>query len=181
LPDQIREQDGVHKSMPVKKPKGEIETAGRLRFYATEKLTVVARTPKGAFSLFKVVFMKNDGSLFVPFPYLGERRGILSELDPTTEPDPKTLNFARSGVIVDYDVKCSFHTKGRVHFSKSGEKDVLPGRTGFPLTGPIGRLFEFRSYGLEGFEPIDLGVPAKDYRVLAFPPIRRASSCRPCG
>jgi hypothetical protein len=89
----------------AKKPKGKIETDRRLRFHAAEKVTVVAATPKGSFNLLKVVFMKNDGSLYVPSPYLGEMRGILLEGDPGTEPNPKAINLGRSGIVVDYDVE----------------------------------------------------------------------------
>jgi hypothetical protein len=94
-------------------------------------VTVIARTPSGAFNLFRVVFMKNDGRIYVPFPYHAEKRGILSETDPATEPDPKTVSLARNGIVVDYDVKCSFHTSGVVRFSKSGEADLLPRRPAF--------------------------------------------------
>ena len=138
-------------------------------------MTVVATTPKGAFSLLKVVFMKNDGSVYVPFPYLGEKRGLLSEIEPATEPDPKTVNLTRAGIVVDYDVKCSFHTSGTVQFSKSGERDLLPRRKGFPLKEATGRHFEFRAYGLEGFEQVDLGTPTKDYRVLLRFPVHPTS------
>jgi hypothetical protein len=140
-PDAERQQEGV--TMEAKKPKGEVEGFdARLRFHAAVATTVVATTPSGTFKLFKVVFMKNDGSVYVPFPYLNEKREILSEIDPETEPDPKTVDLRRNGIVVDYDVKCSFHTSGIVQFSKSGEGDILPRRTGFPLNGgPIGRLF----------------------------------------
>jgi hypothetical protein len=151
--------------MLTKKPKGDVEIEGRLRFHAAEMTTVVASTPKGTFKLFKVVFGKKDGSVYVPFPYLSEKRGILAEADPSSEPDPKTIDLKRGGVVVDFDTKFTHHTSGLVHFSKSGEQEILPGRRGFPLTGPIGRLFEFRAYGLEGFEAVDLSRPTKDYRL----------------
>ncbi len=152
--------------MQAKKPKGEIETEGRVRFHAAPEVSVLAKTPKGTFSLFKVVFSKRDGSIMVPFAYLGEKRGILSEIDPATEPDSTKIDLRRTGIVVDYDVKCSFHTSGNVRFSKTGEVELLPQRTGFPLAGPMGKLFEFRAYGLEGFLPVDLATPTKDYRIL---------------
>jgi hypothetical protein len=45
-------------------PKGEVEGyADKLRFHAAGAATEVAATPSGTFKLFKVVFLKNDGSV----------------------------------------------------------------------------------------------------------------------
>jgi hypothetical protein len=162
-------------AMESKKPKGEVVNEDPLRFHSAEKMTVIANTPRGAFHLLKIVFSKNDGSVMVSFPYHGEKRGLLSEVDPAIEPDPKTVNLKRNGVVVDYDVKCSFHRTGWVVFSKTGETCTLPRRFGFPLDGAMGRLFELRAYGLQGLLPADLSTPTKDYRVLVrFPLVPRS-------
>lgn len=147
------------------KPSAPVKKEGRLRFYVAPEFTIVARTPFGAFKLFKITFGR-DGSIYVPFPYMDKKRGILAEADPASESDPRTLNLRRNGTIVDYDVKFSHHTSGVVQFSKSGEPAHLPRRQSFPLTAPFGRLFEFRLYGLRGFAKFD-GKAAK--RALAVP------------
>jgi hypothetical protein len=104
---------------------GRLVTEDRLRFWTAPSTTVLVTTPLGAFKLFKIMFGE-DGSIYVPFPYLDTKRGILTEADPATEADPKTLQLRRNGVVVDYDVKFAHHASGIVHFSKSGEKDLLP-------------------------------------------------------
>lgn len=127
---------------------------GRLLYMAAPSSTVIAATPFGHFKLFKVTFGR-DGSIYVPFPYLDTKRGVLSEADPETEPDPRTLNLRRNGLVVEYDVKFSHHTSGWVQFSKTGERGLLPRRRSFPLDGPIGIVFDFRLYWLRGFAPPD--------------------------
>jgi hypothetical protein len=139
---------------------------GRLRYHAASTTTVVAATPLGAFKLFKITFGR-DGSIYLPFPYLETTRGVLSEADPATEPDPKTLSLRRNGIVVDYDVKFAHHVSGVVHFSKTGEEDLLPQRRSFPLSGPIGRVFDFHVFGLKGFATVDGKKAPKDLR-LAF-------------
>jgi hypothetical protein len=129
-------------------------TEAGLRYYAAASTTVVARTPFGAFKLFKIMF-GSDGSIYLPFPYLETKRGVLSEADPQAEPDPKTITLTRNGVVVDYDAKFAHHTSGEAHFSRTGKKDILPRRQSFRLDGPIGRVFDFRFYWLRGFEMVE--------------------------
>jgi hypothetical protein len=57
---------------------------------------VLVTTQLGAFKLFKIMFGA-DGSIYVPFPYIDVKRGILSEADAATEEDPKTLQLRRNG------------------------------------------------------------------------------------
>jgi len=146
---------------------------GRLVYLCGVSATIVAVTPSGMFKLLKIVFA-NDGSIFLPFPYLETKRGILSEGDPASEPDPKTLNLRRNGVVVEYDVKFSHHISGVVHFSKTlpkgEEHDVLPRRQGFRLDGPIGRVFDFQGFNIHGFDRFAKPSQIKDVPVvLKFP------------
>jgi hypothetical protein len=133
---------------------------GRLSFFASRSTTVVATTPLGSFKLFKVLFGP-DGSIYLPFPYLETKRGLLSEVDPRSEPDPKSLDLRRDGKVIEYDAKFTHHTSGIVQFSQSGKGDLLPRRHGFRLDGPIGRLFELRFYGIAGFAAV--GKKSKDF------------------
>lgn len=152
-----------------RKTQGEQVREGRLVYLAAASSTVIAATPFGHFKLFKVTFGQ-DGSIYVPFPYLDTKRGVLSEADPETEPDPKTLNLRRNGIVVEYDVKFSHHTSGWVHFSKTGEHALLPRRHSFPLNGPIGIVFDFHLYWLRGFAAPDLKKAPRDLPlVLRFP------------
>lgn len=147
------------------KPKGRIITEGRLRFGAAESATVVAATPLGRFKLFKILFDKRDGSIYVPFPYMVTKRGLLSEVDPSAGANPRVLELATNGVVVDYDVKFAHHTSGQVHFSKTGENDLLPRRFSYPLATAIGRVFEFHFFGLAGFETVPPAQKVRDAQI----------------
>ena len=113
-----------------KTPKLVVE--GRLRFATATDINVRAETPLGTFNLFKILFAK-DGSIFVPFPYLQTKRGLLSETDPATEPDPKTVQLRRKGVVVEYDAK-SYAVKLNV-FNLFNEKYYEGVYTGHVLPG----------------------------------------------
>jgi hypothetical protein len=152
----------------VTKVKGSVVQDGRLRYVAAGTTTIVAATSLGRFKLFKLMF-GSDGSIYIPFPYLETKRGLLSEVDPASEPDAKTLDLRRGGVVVEYDAKFSHHTSGIARFSKSGEQAILPRRRSFPLTGPNGLVFDFRLFWLRGFEIIDRRAASKDLLIeLSF-------------
>ena len=152
----------------IQKPTGNRVQEGGLVYMAAASSTVIAATPYGHFKLFKVTFGK-DGSIYVPFPYLDTKRGVLSEADPDTEPNPTTLSLRRNGVVVEYDVKFAHHRSGWVHFSKTGEQELLPRRRAFALNGPIGIIFDFRLYWLRGFDSPDPRKTPRDLPlVLTF-------------
>ena len=147
----------------------QIVTEGRLRFAVARDFAVRAQTPHGTFKLFKIMFGP-DGSIYVPFPYLTVKRGLLAEVDPSQEPDPKTISLRRPGsVVVDYDVKFSHHLSGCVQFSKSGGTDLLPRRWSFRLDGPIGNLFVFNAFRLDGFAKTTKTKPKEMTLNLSFP------------
>jgi len=142
---------------------GKLLQQGPLRYYATADMTVLAATPRGKFKLFRLLFGK-DGSIYLPFPYLEAKRGVLAEVDPSSEPDPKTLDLRRTGVVVEEDVKFAHHSTGSVHFSKTkGTKEqalTLPGRSSFALSGE-GRVFDLRFYWTLGLTTYDELKPGR--------------------
>ena len=86
----------------------------------------------------------------VPFPYLSQKRGFSAQKDDPQKVGPVTYKFAKGSVVVDYDVKYSHHTTGRVHFSNTGRAEVLPGRECFNLKTGSGLLFSVRIFDLNG-------------------------------
>ena len=138
---------------------------GPLRYHAAADTTVYAVTLKGRYKLFRILFGK-DGSIYIPFPYLDTKRGVLSAVDPAIQPNPKKLDLKRDGVVVTEDVKFSHHTSGIVQFSKSGGQDLLPRRRSFRLDGPIGRIFDLHVYWMHGFKQLAL---KKNKRTLLLP------------
>lgn len=138
---------------------------GPLRYHAAADTTVYAVTLKGRYKLFRILFGK-DGSIYIPFPYLDTKRGVLSAVDPAIQPNPKKLDLKRDGVVVTEDVKFSHHTSGIVQFSKSGGQDLLPRRRSFRLDGPIGRIFDLHVYWIDGFKQLAL---KKNKRTLLLP------------
>jgi hypothetical protein len=98
-----------------------------------------------------------DGSLYVSFPYLREKRGLLSVLadpDPPTT-GPVTYNLSQNGVVVPVDVKFSQHTSGQVGFSLTGLSQRLPRAQGFALADGAGPVFQLHVHFLSGFVWLD--------------------------
>ncbi len=132
---------------------------GRLRFIAAPRAVVVVSTSLSHYKLCQIVFSKNDGSVFVTFPYFKRTEGIVSRVViPAGLKPPYTLNLTEHGRTTSHLVKFSHHSSGEALFSQDGKVRTEIRRASFPLTGPIGHLFELHAFWLSGF---DLLEPAK--------------------
>ncbi len=145
-------------------------TDGSLSYIVSSQVLIFAQTPAGPRKICRIVYSP-DGSIMVPFPYLTQKRGILSVLkDDPKKIGPITYELAKDGVVVDYDVKYSHHTTGRVHFSKTGRSDILPGRTCFDLATGSGVLFFVQVYDLAGLAALDKKGQPGEFRLgMNFP------------
>jgi hypothetical protein len=131
-----------------------LKTRGPLTYYAARDFMLAARTPFAQVKLCRLRF-GTDGSIYVMFPYLDRKIGIVSELDLTRETKSEqgfTYDLGATGIDVDQDVKFSHHTSGQVVFSKTGLQQPLPRRESFPLATGSGAVFHFFAYRLKGFE-----------------------------
>lgn len=144
----------------------DIAVEGRLRFYRTKEAVIVARTPESVHKLARFTFGR-DGSIYVQFPYLDRKVGVIAELpvDPKV-PGPVQYNLRELGERVGTDVKFSHHASGEVRFSKTGQVIKTPLRQSFHLGGPIGRVFELSAFHLHGFHK--LGKRSKNTVFLGF-------------
>src|SRR5688572_25658791 len=115
----------------------ELAHEGQLRFFRTEHAVVLIRTPDATYKLARLTF-GGDGSIYVQFPYLEAKAGVIAELPvDKTVIGPVTYDLANLGETVDTDVKFSHHASGQVRFSKTGHRIATPPRQSFPLNGPI--------------------------------------------
>lgn len=147
----------------------EIAIEGRLRFYRCDKAVILAKTPMGAHKIARITFGK-DGSIYVQFPYLDKKDGVIAELpvDPDVE-GPVTYRLGDLGTRVATDVKFSHHASGEVRFSKTGHRITAPTRQSFPLDGPIGRVFELSLFDLTGFAEFSTTKKNTAYLGFNFP------------
>jgi hypothetical protein len=128
---------------------------GPIRYVSEGSVTIVAKTPRGFFKLFKII-MHKEGSVYLPFPYMPGCQGYVSEVEPSS----RTIDLRTDGARVDCDVKYSHHLSGQVHFKRlrkndTAEEDVLPMRQSFRLDQSIGRMFELHIFHLQGFAPAE--------------------------
>lgn len=97
----------------------------------------------------------SDGSLYVQFPYFGNKTGVVSELQLNQrEGEEVPYDLGASGIDVLTDVKYSHHASGIVQFSKENQ-GFLPRRRSFCLKDGTGVLFMFFVYQLKGFRWVD--------------------------
>ena len=127
---------------------------GRLRYLVGDQILLFAKTGFGARKICRILF-GGDGSIYVPFPYIREKRGLLSAVDDDpSATGPVTYDLATNGKVVDYDIKYSHHTSGIVQFSRSGKEALLPRRRAFPLDGFGGTVFMATAFYLRGLDPL---------------------------
>ncbi len=123
-----------------------------LEYYAARNSVICAHTPSAQAKLCRVTF-GSDGSIYVMFPYLAAKQGVLSVLeDPAPSSGPVTYDLGQNGVTVLTDIKFAHHRSGTVHFSKTNGPLLLPEKQSFKLEGSIGRVFDLFVYWLRGFK-----------------------------
>lgn len=143
--------------------RGRIVHEGRLRYYAYAEFVLLAVTSAAAYKIARITFGK-DGSIYVQFPYCIERDGWIGVLpiDPNHE-GPITHSMAHHGSYVGTDVKFAHHTSGEAHFSKTGDETIpRTARASWPLTGPLGHLFDLQVMQPEQFTRLE----KRDKRVM---------------
>jgi hypothetical protein len=143
--------------------RGAVVQDGAVRYYAYADFVLLVETETAAFKIARITFGR-DGSIYVQFPYCVEKQGWIGTLpiDPTRH-GPMTYSLREHGAYVETDVKFAHHTSGEAHFSKTGDDTIRgTGRTAWPLTGPIGHLFDLQVMQPDRFAPLT----KRDKRVM---------------
>lgn len=144
-------------------PRGGVVQDGRVRYFAYPEFVLLVATPTAAFKIARITFGR-DGSIYVQFPYCIEKQGWIGILpiDPTRQ-GPTTYALREHGAYVETDVKFAHHTSGEAHFSKTGD-ETIPStrRMAWPLTGPLGHLFDLQVMQPDRFTPLT----KRDKRVM---------------
>jgi hypothetical protein len=108
---------------------------------------------------FQVMF-REDGSLFINFPYFRHRIGILSASSiPANGQRQSDVNLEHGGKVTSNLVKYSHHPDGRAHFSQDGKIYTAVKRQSIPLDKQEGHIFSLSIQGLNALKRAD---PIKD-------------------
>ena len=105
--------------------------------------------------IFQCQFAKQDGSVFVNFPYFRHSEGVVSLVDWPGGQPTTTLSLETAGRVSSHLVKYAHHPSGRAHFSQDGKVLTLIKKDALPLAELEGHLFTLQVHGLEGFEALD--------------------------
>lgn len=108
---------------------------------------------------FQVIF-REDGSLFINFPYFRHRIGLLSAASLSPNGERKSdVNLEQAGKVTSNLVKYSHHPDGRAHFSQDGKILTAVKRQSTPLDKHNGHIFSLLIQGLSALKKAD---PIKD-------------------
>lgn len=109
---------------------------------------------------------RNNGSIFVQFPYFRECEGILTEATfvPSGLSGETVIRLRDQGRATSHLVKYHHPPDGNVHFSQDGRIRSDVRRQSFPLT-ESGVLWELHAFHLEGFENLS---PRRVRRARAY-------------
>lgn len=136
---------------------------GRLRVYAGVDATIVIRWD-GEYRQICQVGYSRDGSIRFQWPYLRIEQGIVAAVSmPGGLTGSTTINLRESGKFTSQLVKLSHHASGEALFSKTGLVHTEIRRQSFPLTGPIGRIFELHVFHPSGFKRLERLKPRRVY------------------
>jgi hypothetical protein len=136
---------------------------GRLKLFVAESATIAARLPSGYTQLCQVGYLR-DGSIWIECPYLAVAQGIVAELKiPPNERSPTTYDLTSVGRFTGRPVKLSHHWSGLALFSKTAQVRSEIRREAFPLSGPIGRIFEFHVFLPHKFKHLTRLKPKRLY------------------
>lgn len=108
---------------------------------------------------FQVIF-REDGSLFINFPYFRHRTGLLSSSAiPANGKRQSDVNLEQGGKVTSHLVKYSHHPDGRAHFSQTGKIITAVKRQSIALATQNGHIFSLLIQGLDALKAAD---PVKD-------------------
>lgn len=126
-----------------------------VRYFAARNIVLGVRSPLARVKLLRIAF-GTDGSIYVSFPYMKEKRGLVSRLtNPSSSTRGFTYSLTEQGVSVPVDLKFAHHASGRVHFSRDGFKARLPRGDSFALASGAGEIFQLHIQWLHGFAWLD--------------------------
>lgn len=136
---------------------------GRLRSYANDSATIVIGHADDWHQIAQLGFAA-DGSFHVTWPYLPVSHGVVAEVTfPVEDGRQVKVDLTASGRFTAQRVKYSHHASGIAQFSLTGKVRNDVRRHSFPLTGPIGLLFQLQCHSISQFKPLVRLKPKRLY------------------
>jgi hypothetical protein len=132
---------------------------GRLKMFSASTATLSIRHADEYRQICQIGF-NGDGSIRVAWPYLPVEQGIVAACEIPVGSTSQRIELQHTGKFTSQRVKFSHHTSGQAHFSLTGRTSNEIRRPSFPLTGPIGRIFELTAVFPAGFSPLARGGAA---------------------
>ena len=103
----------------------------------------------------QINFSKNDGSLFVNFPYYKHKQGIAGHFKFPANLYSHNLNLIKEGKVTSHLVKYSHHPDGEAHFSQDGRVLTTIKKKSLRLCEVDDHIFTVLFQGISNFSYAD--------------------------
>jgi hypothetical protein len=124
-----------------------------IKAHFADRYIIAVRTATSIRKLFQIICGKNDGTLFITFPYYRKGCGRLGvvELDPSLT-YPTNITVGDNFPVTSHYIKYSHHPSGKAHFSLTGKVKTLIMKESIPLCNANGHLFTIMIQGIDSFD-----------------------------
>lgn len=101
--------------------------------------------------VFKIGFLRSDGSLWLSFPYFRLQEGIMAQINLPPGSEPMDADLRDTGRVTAHLVKYSHHTSGLALFSQSGKIRSEVRKQSVPIAGADGHVATLQVQDLTAF------------------------------
>lgn len=123
--------------------------------FQSERFDIAIKHHDQYHKVLQILFGKNDGSLFVNFPFFLDSKGLLSVLTMDKDGSLKRdLSLSKNGKVTSQLVKYSHHPDGMTLFSQDQKVYTVIKKRSIPLEIYRGHIFTVTIQGIKGYKVV---------------------------
>ena len=123
----------------------------QLRALRASEFTIRAQCPGSTRKIFKMGYLRSDGSVWVAFPYFEDSHGLVSLISLPPGRSYASADLRPGGKVTSHLVKYSHHRSGLALFSQTGRVRSAIRKQSVRLNVAEGHLFTIQIQALDGF------------------------------
>ena len=133
--------------------------------FRSQKFIITVSDDKIKYKIFQIIFSRNDGSIFINFPYYRYSEGIASIATiPSNIRSMDSISLTEEGKVISHKVKYSHHYDGNAHFSQDGKIRTVIRKRAASLEKLRDHLFTVSIQGIDNFEIIEYKAKSPSIR-----------------
>lgn len=120
---------------------------------SSERFIVCIKVMGKTYKMFQIIFSKNDGSVFINFPYYKHSNGLVSIVTLRSGIKyPTSAELKTGGKITSHLVKYTHHPDGNAHFSQDRKVLTKIKKASVPLKNIHGHFFTIMLQGVRDYD-----------------------------